>query len=124
MEHTVVFNKNTFERFAMQVETSSLEVPPEAYGLGIDAVSKMLNISQGDGRALAKYMGEIGWAVTTFKTQNPYLVLTPKGHEEIAKLRRPRVERWFDARPKTTAALISVSVVLLAELLKNLLWPK
>jgi hypothetical protein len=97
----MAFDERRFERFAMKLEEMSQGATPAKDGLAIDEVSNALGLSLEDGRELAQWLHDTGWAIQTSSGPKPRLRLTFKGYREIALLRRPPLRRWVDQHPIT-----------------------
>lgn len=96
------------EKFAMQAEAADQEKPAFAGSIEIDPISEKLGLERRMGREVAGYLHKIGWAECDFGRKPPILTLTPKGYEEIAKLKRPAWRRWVD---RNWAIVVAVSGV-------------
>lgn len=98
----MAYNRSTLEAFAMQAEKMTQDVQTFGGTVHIHEVSDRLSLSREDGRQLAEYLQESGWA--RINEEKGTLTITPHGYEEIAKLKRHAFWRWVDAHP------VSVSV--------------
>jgi hypothetical protein len=96
----MAYQKGVLEQFAMQAEHLSQQATTFGASVGVDAIADAMGIPRQDGYALARYLHDLEWAVVSF-SGDARLTLTPKGYEEIAKLRRPRWRRWIDENPVT-----------------------
>jgi hypothetical protein len=97
----------------------------------VDDVGKALGLSSEDSRALANYMRDNGWAFLDFTPTigQPTLRLTPRGFDEIAKLRWPRWRQWLDRHGSLFVTLVVGSLsgllgALAYDIIKGLLWPR
>jgi hypothetical protein len=90
-----------FERYAMQAEQMCQDSESALRGVSVDTVSEAVGLSRDDGREVANYLRELGWAKVSYAGDKPILVLTFAGYREIAMLRRPAWRRWIDRHPQT-----------------------
>lgn len=93
-----MYDQALLERFAMRAEQMSQGAKTFGGSISVNAISDALGLSREDGYGIARYLHLIGWAHVEFSGDAP-LTLTPKGYEEIAKLRRPNWRRWIDRHP-------------------------
>jgi hypothetical protein len=113
------FDEGRLEAYAMRAEEMSQALPPNEGGVEIDAVGQALGMTREEGRELATYLANLGWAKATFMS-TPRLVLTPLGYREIRKLRWPRWRRWADRHGTLVIALAGLALGVL-NLLMSLL---
>ena len=62
----MVFDERRFERFAMKLEEMSQGSTPATDGIVIDEVSDALGMSLEDGRELAQWLHDSGWAIQKY----------------------------------------------------------
>jgi hypothetical protein len=96
----MAFNRALLEQFAMHAERLSQQEPVFGASVSVNAICDAAGIPREDGRKVAEYLAELGWAKVVFTGEIP-LTLTPQGYEEIAKLRRPKWRQWMDQHPIT-----------------------
>jgi biotin operon repressor len=120
----MAFNEARLERYAMKLEEMS-QASNDAVTSGIDlfAVGDALGLTRNDARELAQHLRDSGWAVTDFATAPTRLRLTIEGYRQIAKMRQPRWQRWLDKHPKTQAAIMTIAILLVGEIVKHFFWP-
>ena len=117
-----MFDKALAERFAMLAEQEVRKLNTFAGSVNALEIGEQLGLSKEDSRHVAFYLQNLGW--TNSVDGQTTLVITPKGFDEIAKLRQPRIVRWADKHPKTLVFFVGIVTVIIAEALKHLFWSK
>lgn len=108
----MAYNRQRFEVFVMQAEQATQQVDVEKTGgwVDIEPIGEACSLTQQDSFHLATYLESLGWAVVKF-TNPPKLLLTPKGHEEIAKLKWPKWKRWLKENEWSIAICSGLSCI-------------
>jgi hypothetical protein len=94
----MAFDESLIERYAMQAEQMIPDSASALHGIKVDDVSEAIGLSRDDGRVVAQYLKDIGWAIVSDSGELT-LVLTFNGHKELALLRRATWRRWIDRHP-------------------------
>lgn len=118
----MLYDEQLLERYAMQAEQMTKEVGEPLRGIQIDDVSKALSLSINDGREIASFMQDLGWARCNYGPASPRLTLTPLGYREIAKLKRPRWRRWIDKHTILVSVVASVVANLIVQAIVRAIW--
>jgi hypothetical protein len=116
----MAFLKETLVQFSMQAERLSQADPVFGASVSVAAIADAAGVPREDGYGVARYLQALGWAHVSFSGDTP-LTLTPKGYEEIAKLRRPRWRRWPDEHPVLMNAFWMTLTGVVAGVLSSLL---
>jgi hypothetical protein len=107
----MAYDKLRFERFAMNVKTMADDPEIAAGWLQIDDIANTLGMSPTETIEYANYLGANGWAQVEIGSTKR-LRLTPRGHDEIAKLGMPKWKRAIDKNPIIVSwALAAVSII-------------
>lgn len=107
----MAYDRSTLERFALKAAEMTQQTKSFGGGIYLDGISSLLGIKREDARALADYLIDLGWMKNCSVEGD--VIVTPQGHEEIAKLRRPAWRRWVDTHPMTMTVfwMIATSIV-------------
>jgi hypothetical protein len=105
----MAFDEKRFEAFAMLTEHYAKLNDP-ATGLNVDGIGEKLGLSTKDGREVAGFLADSGWAKLEEVGDHLTIKLTLLGYRQIAKRRRSRVIRW--AEKYWAIAAIVVSAIL------------
>ncbi len=111
------YDKVQVEAFAMRAEETSRISGHLGWAVNIHEVGEALGMNADEARNVAVYLQEADWAKCNFSNE-PLLVLTPKGREEIAKLRWHPWRRWLHKNISIALSVIAVAISLAALLSK------
>jgi hypothetical protein len=93
-----MYDGAALRRFAMHAEELSQREKVFGGSISVKSIAEAMGIPPEDAYGLARYLHQIGWAEVSFSGDTP-LTLTPRGYEEIARLRRPPWRQWIDLHP-------------------------
>lgn len=115
------YQEQVFEKFAMQAEQLSQKIPALVGTVSVNDIADAAGIPREDGEGFAQYLHDMGWAVVYPSTVNTTLVLTPKGFSEIAKLRRPRWQRWIDQHPARVSIIVAMTITVIGNIISGII---
>jgi hypothetical protein len=89
-----VYDKAIVHKFAMQAERTAQANPHFAGHVNYEEIGQQIGLSKAESLNVALYLTDLDWA----SINTPWLTITPKGFEEIGRLRWPRwksfINRW------------------------------
>jgi hypothetical protein len=101
------FSEEMLHRFAIQAQRMIEE--SDRWDVKIEKVAEALGLPAAKGEQFARDLVVMGWATST----SGWLMPTPFGYAEIAKLKRP-VRRWIDHHPLTVNAILMTGTGIIA----------
>src|SRR5205809_703152 len=87
----------------MSLEQMSVADERTGANLSIEQIGARLGLDSSESFRIARLLEDSGWIALT-KPNEQYARLTIKGHEELAKLRRPKWQQWVERHPILVSA--------------------